>query len=158
MQPENLQKNNTSWCLNAAKAAWPIATGAEKGDQPGNLLYLDQTAQEKGRFPYPARVKTAGSQQSVPLTDIFYIIRKETHDAKRTYIIMENIFRLVAVLSVTEKDIQDAFGQKWKDFEDCVQYTTGKNNRIDYIITANHKDYVDAMLPVMTPAAWIKMV
>lgn len=92
------------------------------------------------------------------VTDIFYIIRKETHDAKRTYIIMENIFRLVAVLSVTEKDIQDAFGQKWKDFEDCVQYTTGKNNRIDYIITANHKDYADAMLPVMTPAAWIRMV
>ena len=49
------------------------------------------------------------------VTDIFYIIRKETHDTSRTYAIMENIFRLVAVLSVTEKDIGDAFGQKWKD-------------------------------------------
>ena len=38
---------------------------------------------------------------------------------------------MVAVLSVTEKDIQDAFGQKWKDFEDCVQYMTGKNNKAD---------------------------
>lgn len=90
------------------------------------------------------------------VTDLFYIIRKETHDIERTYAIMENIFKLVAVLSVTEKDIQDAFGQKWKDFEDCVQYMTGKNNGTDYIITVNQKDYADASLPVHTPATWIE--
>ena len=92
------------------------------------------------------------------VTDIFYIIRKETHDTSRTYVIMENIFRLVAVLSVTDKDIQDAFGQRWKDFEDCVQYMTGKNSRMDYIITMNRRDYANTLLPVMTPAAWIEMI
>ena len=70
---------------------------------------------------------------------------------------MENFFRLVAVLSVTEKDIQDAFGQKRKDFEDCVQYVTGKINRMDYVITVNRKDYTDAVLPVMTPTTWPEM-
>lgn len=90
------------------------------------------------------------------VTDLFYIIRKEMRDTGRTYAVMENIFKLIAVLSVTEKDIQDAFGQKWKDFEDCVQYMTGKNNGADYIITANRKDYADASLPVQTPAAWIE--
>lgn len=92
------------------------------------------------------------------VTDIFYIIRKETHNTDRTYVIMENIFRLVAILSVTDKDIKDAFEQRWKDFEDCVQYMTGKNSRMDYIITGNCKDYANALLPVMTPAAWIEMV
>ena len=92
------------------------------------------------------------------VTDIFYIIRKETHDTERTYAVMENIFRLVAILSVTDRDIKDAFLQKWKDFEDCVQYMTGKNSRMDYIITGNCKDYANALLPVMTPAAWIEMV
>jgi len=91
------------------------------------------------------------------VTDIFYIICKEIHDTDRTYVIMENIFRLVAVLSVTGKDVQDAFRQKWKDFEDCVQYMAGKNSQMDYIVTANYKDYSDALLPVMTPAAWIEM-
>lgn len=67
---------------------------------------------------------------------------------------MENIFCLVTVLSVTEKDIQDAFGQKWKDFEDCVQYMTGRNNRVDYLITAKRKDYKDVSLSVLTPAEW----
>ena len=92
------------------------------------------------------------------VTDIFFIIRKETHDTRRLYVVMDNIFRVVSVLSVTEQDIKEAFGKKWKDFEDCVQYTTGKNNRIDYIITANHKDYEDDLLPVITPAAWIEMI
>lgn len=106
------------------------------------------------------KVKETGASAYITassVTDIFYIIHKETHDTNRTYDILENIFRLVAVLSVTDKDIQDAFGQKWKDFEDCVQYVTGKNSRMDYIITVNHKDYADAMLPVMTPEAWIEM-
>lgn len=90
------------------------------------------------------------------VTDLFYIIRKETHDTGQTYVIMENIFKLAAVLSVTEKDIQNAFGQKWKDFEDCVQYMTGKNNGVDYIITLNRKDYEDISLPVQTPAVWLE--
>ena len=89
------------------------------------------------------------------VTDLFYIIRKEVHDMEKTYVIMENIFKLVSVLSVTEKDIQDAFRLKWKDFEDCVQYMTSKNNGADYIITVNVKDYADAELPVRTPSAWI---
>jgi len=86
------------------------------------------------------KVKETGASAYITassVTDIFYIIHKETHDTSRTYIIMENIFRLVAVLAVTEKDIQDAFELKWKDFEDCVQYMAGKNSGMNYIITAN---------------------
>lgn len=92
------------------------------------------------------------------MTDLFYIIRKETHDTIQTYTIMENIFKLTAILSVTENDIRDAFQERWKDFEDCVQYVTGKNNKIDYIITANQKDYINTMLPVFTPKECIKMI
>lgn len=107
------------------------------------------------------KVKETGASAYITassVTDIFYIIRKGTGDISRTYAIMENIFRLVTVLSVTDTDIQNAFEKKWNDFEDCVQYMTGKNNRMDYIITVNRKDYTNALLPVMTPAAWIEMV
>ena len=92
------------------------------------------------------------------VTDLFYIIRKETRDTARTYVIMENIFKLVSVFAVTEKDIQDAFQQRWKDFEDCVQYVTGRNNRADYIITYNQKDYAGSLLPVVTPEMCMDMM
>lgn len=43
------------------------------------------------------------------VTDLFYIIRRETHDTAKTYGIMENIFKLIKVVSVTERDIYTAF-------------------------------------------------
>lgn len=92
------------------------------------------------------------------VTDLFYIIRKELHNTDRTYFVMRNIFRLVTVLSVTEKDIMDAFEKKWKDFEDCVQYMSGKNSGIDYIVTANQKDYENAQISVLTPQACIELI
>ncbi len=54
------------------------------------------------------------------VTDLFYIIRREIRDTEQTYVIMEQIFKLVSVMPVTQKDVQSAFDQKWKDFEDCV--------------------------------------
>lgn len=69
---------------------------------------------------------------------------------RNTYDIMENIFKLVNVLSVTDKDIQSAFSRKWKDFEDCVQYTTAKHNDVDYLITANAPDFVGKELPIVS--------
>lgn len=92
------------------------------------------------------------------VTDLFYIIRKEMHDTEKTYFIMGNIFKLVEILSVTDEDIQVAFEQKWKDFEDCVQFTTAKNNRVDYIVTVNHKDYEDSSVAVVSPKECIELL
>lgn len=92
------------------------------------------------------------------VTDLFYIIRKEMHDTDKTYVIMGNIFKLVGILSVTDEDIQFAFEQKWKDFEDCVQFTTAKNNRINYIVTVNQKDYEDSSVAVVSPKECIELL
>lgn len=71
---------------------------------------------------------------------------------------MGNIFKLVRILSVTEEDIQYVFDKKWKDFEDCVQFTTAKNNRIDYIVTENDKDYEDSSVPVVSTKECINLM
>ena len=57
------------------------------------------------------------------VTDLFYIIRKETHDTEKTYEVLENVLKLTQILSVTGNDIRDAYDEKWKDFEDCLQFT-----------------------------------
>ena len=92
------------------------------------------------------------------VTDLFYIIRKEIKNIEKTYVIMENIFKLVEVLSVTEEEIKIAFEQKWKDFEDCVQFITAKSNRMDCIVTVNLKDFEDSSLNVLTPKECIKLL
>ncbi len=52
------------------------------------------------------KVKETGASAYITassVTDIFYIIHKEIHDTSRTYGILENIFRLVAVVSVADE-------------------------------------------------------
>ena len=56
------------------------------------------------------------------VTDLFYIIRKLTHDIDKT----------------------------WKDFEDCVQYTTAKHNSVDYLITSNVHDFEENVFPIIS--------
>lgn len=90
------------------------------------------------------------------VTDLFYIIRKETHDTEQTYQILLNLFKVVRILSVAEYDIKDAFEARWKDFEDCVQYTVARNNKINYIITNNKKDYADSLIDVKTPYEYLQ--
>ena len=68
---------------------------------------------------------------------------------------MQNIFKIVSILSVTDKDIQEAFEKEWKDFEDCVQYTTAQNNQMDYIITSNIKDFNSNAGNILLPEQWI---
>lgn len=80
------------------------------------------------------------------------------HNTDNTYVIMGDIFRLVGILSVTDEDIQFAFKQKWKDFEDCVQFTTAKNNRMDYIVTVNHKDYEDSSIAIVSPKEYMELL
>jgi predicted nucleic acid-binding protein len=91
------------------------------------------------------------------VTDLFYIIRKETHNIEQTYHIMGNILKLVFVLPVTDSDVREAFEQKWKDFEDCVQYTTAKNNHINYIITNNVQDFAGTEIPVLPPSEFLSL-
>ena len=90
------------------------------------------------------------------VTDLFYIIHKETHDTKQTYQILDNIFSLVSILPVSSNDIYNAFREKWNDFEDCVQCKVAQSNKIDCIITGNKKDYKQASLPIMTPQEYLQ--
>lgn len=89
------------------------------------------------------------------VTDLFYIIQKQTLSVEKTYAVMRNIFKIVSVLSVTSEDIQAAFEKGWKDFEDSVQYTTAFNNQMDYIITCNVKDFESDKGKVILPDQWI---
>lgn len=48
------------------------------------------------------------------VTDLFYIVRKSTHDLGVTYDIRGNIFKLFGVLSVTDTDVYELFHYTWQ--------------------------------------------
>lgn len=89
-------------------------------------------------------------------TDLFYILQKNLHNKELTYQAMEHIFVLVSVLSVSDTDIKEAFDKRWKDFEDCVQYVTARNNHMKYIVTSNTKDFEESQLEVLTVSDFLE--
>jgi predicted nucleic-acid-binding protein len=91
-------------------------------------------------------------------TDLFYIIHKNTHRLNHTYSIMENILKLVGILSVNEDDIYSTFSKKWGDFEDCVQYATAERNNIDFFVSTSETDFEDDTLSVISPEKCITIL
>ena len=89
-------------------------------------------------------------------TDLFYILQKNLRNKELTYQAMEHIFVLVSVLSVSDTDIKEAFDKRWKDFEDCVQYVTARNNHMKYIVTSNTKDFEESQLEVLTVSDFLE--
>ena len=91
------------------------------------------------------------------VTDLFYIIRRTTHDTEKTYELLAHILELVTVLPATATDITNAFECKWKDFEDCVLYTIALKNGISAIISNNKKDFEDNTIPVCTAKEYLNI-
>lgn len=55
-----------------------------------------------------------------------------------------------SILPVSEEDIHVAFEKRWNDFEDCVQYVIALNNHMEFIVSANTKDFEETELEVLT--------
>lgn len=89
------------------------------------------------------------------VTDLFYIMKRITHDIQKTYQLLGYVLKLVTVLPATSEDITCAFQQNWKDFEDCVLYTIAQKNRISAIISNNKKDFEDDTLPIYTASEYL---
>ena len=86
-------------------------------------------------------------------TDIFYIINKALKDKDEAYKAMDNIVKILGVLTVTDKDIIEALEIKHKDFEDCLLSICAKNNNCDGIITRNEKDFIGLNIQIYTPSS-----
>lgn len=98
---------------------------------------------EKGRLQGFISASTA--------TDIFYIIRKALDSTEEAYKALGHILNIVKVLTVTNDDVNQAFMQKAKDFEDCLLATCAKSNKCDGIVTRNAKDFDEFGITLYTP-------
>jgi predicted nucleic acid-binding protein len=97
-----------------------------------------------------------GFTSSVVFTNTYYIQRKLT-DHDKTINFLKKLRLILTVLNVDDLIIQKALESGFSDFEDAVQYFSAVQKKIDYIITRNTEDYKKSVLPVYTPAEFLKM-
>jgi predicted nucleic acid-binding protein len=91
-----------------------------------------------------------GCASSSAITDIFYLVHKAQKNIDMVYQAIEGMAAIFAIIPVFESTITNALTLRWKDFEDAVQYSAAKENKIDCIITRNKDDYETSDIPCMS--------
>ena len=62
------------------------------------------------------------------------------------------------VLPVDEKIIDLALASGFRDFEVAIQYYVSIENKIQYLLTRNVKDYKKAEIKIITPEQYLKLL
>ena len=92
------------------------------------------------------------------VTDIYYLTHRQTHSDKATRDVLSKLCALFGLLDTTAIDIRKAISAEVSDFEDAVMLETAMRSGVDCVVTRNTKDYARALIPVYTPAEFIKMI
>lgn len=93
---------------------------------------------------------------SVSINNIYYIVRRYLGH-KGTLGVIDELMQITEVLGTTKAEIKQALANKFKDFEDSIQYSTALTIKgIDAIITRNVKDYSNSEIAIFTAQDYIK--
>ena len=92
---------------------------------------------------------------SLTVANIHYLLRKQFGNDGALKKISE-LVSFCKILPVSEKEIFAAMKSGFSDFEDAIQYYVSIENKINFLLTRNVKDYKNSELPVMTPETYLK--
>lgn len=91
-------------------------------------------------------------------TDIYYLVRKYLHSTEQAKQIMEKLYSLVGILSVSSAECVDALASAISDYENAIVERVSVKANIDYIITRNVKDYQPGMVKAILPDDFITLI
>lgn len=91
-------------------------------------------------------------------TDIYYLVRKYLHSADQAKQVMEKLYSLVGILTVSGAECIDALASPVSDYEDAVVERVSVKADMDYIITRNVKDYQQGMMKTISPDDFIVLM
>ncbi len=91
-----------------------------------------------------------GYVAATTLTNIFYIVRRQTRNVERAREAVSMTLTLMEVCPVNRDILDAAFSSNLRDFEDAVQLACAMASRLDAIITRNAQDFAGATLPILS--------
>ncbi|MGK7923465.1 MAG: putative toxin-antitoxin system toxin component, PIN family [Trichodesmium sp.] len=91
-----------------------------------------------------------GYVTATTLTNIFYIVRKQTKSVERAREAVAMTLELMEICDVNRNILETAFATNLRDFEDAVQLACAYAENVDAIITRNADDFTGASLPILS--------
>ena len=91
-----------------------------------------------------------GFVTATTLTDIFYIVRRETKSMQQAREAVSRTLRLMQICPVDRRILEAAFASNVNDFEDAVQLACAIAKSLDAIITRDPQGFAGATLPILS--------
>jgi predicted nucleic acid-binding protein len=88
------------------------------------------------------------------MTTLYYLVAKYA-DSKKADELIDWLLLNFAVSQLEKSTFQRARALGFKDFEDAVVCASAEQQKCDYIITRNSKDFAKATIAVLTPGEFI---
>jgi len=102
-----------------------------------------------------AQNSVAGFLTTNTITDMFYVLHKNSKDALKSKQAIAQLIELVTLEAITPSDISLALASNIIDFEDAVLCYAAKRIKADYIVTRNTSDFTDSPVQAMSPVEFI---
>lgn len=95
--------------------------------------------------------RIVGYVTATTLTNIFYIVRRQTKSLERTKQAVSMTLTLMEISLVDRQILEQAFASNLKDFEDGVQEACAKLANLDGIVTRDREDFADSSVRIFSP-------
>ena len=96
--------------------------------------------------------RIVGYVAATTLTNIFYIVRKQTRSLERARQAVSETLDALEICAVDSSVLEAAFASPLRDFEDAVQLACALDEDLDAIVTRDARGFIDAPLPVLSVA------
>ncbi len=100
--------------------------------------------------------KVRGFTSPVILTNIFYILSKETN-REQALIHIKSLKKIMKISPVNQRIIGQALQSQFADFEDAVQHFSALSCKVNFLITRNKKDYKHSKIRVTDAATFLQI-
>ena len=97
-----------------------------------------------------------GCLSSSMVTDLYFSVNKRRKSASIARMVVEEVYRYLTILTVSEETIGEALALQMDDFEDAVQAAAAQNFGIDIVVTRDKTGFQDSSLRVYSPEEFLE--
>ena len=93
-----------------------------------------------------------GFISATTVTDVHYIVRKQTHSREKALIAVTTLLKVMHVCAVSREILLQATALQSIDFEDNVQIACAMSMKVELIVTRDAVGFLASPIPAMSPA------
>ena len=101
--------------------------------------------------------KILGLVSPLTLANTYYVISKELNKKIADEFIADSL-RIFSVPGISIKNLKEAVLNKFKDFEDDLHSSIAEENKVDFVITRNKKDFKNDKFKVLDAEEFLRII